>query len=56
MCGCQPPARVSCTLLTMLDLLSGTLFADVTCHAFFQAGAHQTDKPMLLPSKVTPNA
>ena len=56
MCGCQPPARVSCPLLTMPDLLSGTLFANVTCHAFFQAGAHRTDKPVLLPCTVTPNA
>ena len=43
-------------LLTMPKLLSGLLFAHVTCHAFFQADAHHTDKPTSLPSTVNPNA
>ena len=43
-------------LHTIPKLLSGLLFAHVTFHACFQAGAHHTDKPMLLPSTVTPNA
>ena len=43
-------------LLTMSKLLSALLFAHVTCHAFYQAGAHHSDKLTSLPSTVTPNA